>query len=122
MKMNRVISIDVDGILANFVKALMRIAIPMFPGRELNENYVTSNWNFTELFSPEEFIAIWRKIKDTEGFWLGVDSYHENVNALWDANLRGIDTYFTTSRVDTGSMSALKQTDRWFRYNNIEDQ
>ena len=110
------VAIDVDGVLANFTVAFTEVANKVYPGR-VPLNFEPHDFGFNPLFSEAELAAIWRRVKATENFWLGMNPYHDSVMALarWLIVNQDQDVYLVTSRPATMGMTVTRQTDWWIR-------
>jgi len=111
------IAIDVDGVLANFTRAFIEAVNSIWPAR-LPADYLPSDWDWTNSgLSHREISQVWRKIKKTEGFWLSLDAYSDNVGelAMWLVARKNHDIWFCTSRAEAGEMTTAKQTDIWIQ-------
>lgn len=106
--------IDMDGVLANFVRGMVGIANGIWPGR-LSSTWEPSGWNFTEEFTKEEFDRMWKIAMAKPNFWLSLDAYTENVGALkqFIDTKRNHDIWFVTARSPSEGLTVSNQTHRW---------
>ncbi len=112
------ISIDIDGVLANFVEGAVRVANNLWPNR-VPKNY---SWdNYDGVFSKEEWSIIWNEIKNDSHFWELRPTYEENVKALREflANESDHEIYYVTSRVTVTGRPVAIQTEQWLVNNSI---
>ena len=107
------ISIDMDGVLTDFVGGFRNIQRSL--GRTVPDvdpnDYDFKSWNLTK----EQFSEGFKKIKTTDGFWEKLSPYKENVTALRNF-IHGVqdqEIFFTTSRATSGGASISTQTRRW---------
>ncbi len=110
--MSKVISVDVDGVLANFTKAfaakLALVGCPTPPGFE------PYDWEFGGSgATPAQIDAAWRLVDKAVDFWLSEAPYAENMAALVDYLGGNRDVYFVTSRVPSAGMTVKNQTEAW---------
>lgn len=108
------ISIDIDGVLANFAAGLIRTANRRFRDR-LSSDYEPTDWGYGGVFNPEEWKQVWTDIKQTQDFWEHLPAYEQNLcvlkKFLYDCSEH--DIYFVTSRIATEGSTVLKQTLKW---------
>lgn len=113
--MPKTISIDVDGVLANFTKAfaakLAEVGCPTPP------DFEPTDWDFGGSgATPEQIDAAWKLVKGTYNFWRLAEAYNENRLALMDfceADKPPTDLYYVTSRVATAGNTVKQQTEGW---------
>lgn len=108
------IAIDVDGVLANFTKAMIELAAKMYPGR-VGPEYEPKDWWYSDAFSKGELNELISKAHSTPNFWFTLDPYPENVAALarWMVMQKHQDIYFCTSRMPSVGTTVAKQTSLW---------
>lgn len=107
------IGIDCDGVLCDFSESLARVANRIWPAR-IPPDYAPTSWDYEDVFSKEDWSRIWKEITATHYFWydeLPLDGMFQ-LRKFLEAT-RDIETYFITSRITTGSVSALRQTKLW---------
>jgi hypothetical protein len=109
------ISVDIDGVLADFTSAYAAVANRLYPGK-VPAGYQPSAWDWP-IITPEEDKLIWQAIDNTEDFWMGVQPHRENVRDLqdfiWTPATEGVEVYFVTSRESTVGHPVLHQTQHW---------
>lgn len=105
---------DMDGVLANFEENVYLIAEELWPGK-MPKGYKPQNWDYTDIFTKDDWNEVWIRIKQTPGFWLRQPPIPEGVDALRDyrASNKNTSIYFLTSRLPTGGESAQYQTQLW---------
>lgn len=108
------ISLDIDGVLADFTERVIDISKKLFPGRIPN-GYIPTDWNYSDVFSKEDLSAVFEKIKNTKDFWLYSLTYPENVAALsrFLSKENSFDIYFVTSRAPAAGRTVASQTRIW---------
>lgn len=108
--------IDLDGVLARFETKAVEVANKLWPGK-LPWDYVPQNWNYTDVFSAEDWDKVWIEIKQTPNFWGSIKGYVDNIHSLqsfFNYNPT-FDAYFITSRVETAGDSPLVQSFQWLQ-------
>lgn len=113
--MNTRFGIDVDGVLANFGSRVVEIANKIWPNK-LPEGYRASNWNYTDVFSKEDWNQVWQEIKQTPNFWLyspEMEGCRQLKDFLYSDDGYYSQVYFITSRAETAGDSAKVQTCQW---------
>ena len=105
------IAIDLDGVVANFVRAI----------DGLPANYEPPDWDFSDVFSREDWSKVWTRIKATENFWEKLSVYPENTTALRNflTDESGHEIYYLTSRAKTVGRAVSLQTDNWLYHNAL---
>lgn len=108
-------AVDIDGVLANFTARIAAVANTIWPGR-LRENFVPRDWNYTGIFTKEEWVQVWNQIKITPRFWFDAPPL-SGVEELWHyfgqpKNMKD-EVFFITSRVATIGNSPLVQSAEW---------
>lgn len=114
---NKVIRIgfDIDGVLADFVPAAVKIINDKWPGRA-PENFRPSDWDFSEVLKKGEWSDVWRVIRKMPSFWRGLSPIENNVSTVRDLlqfSRENVEVYYITSRVPTESGSVLVDTTQW---------
>lgn len=111
---NTKISIDLDGVLANFVYGAIKVANSLWPGK-LDFKAEPTGWDFSNLLLKEELDKVFEEIRKTEKFWYKLKPYIDNIKALqtfiWTN--KDVDVYFVTAREETIGKSVLEQTTDW---------
>ena len=111
----KTISIDVDGVLANFTKAFAAKLAEV--GCQTPPDFEPTDWNFGGSgATPEQLDAAWRLVDKTENFWRTLHVYPESVSSLhrWcDSDKAPVDLYYVTSRVPTEGATVKQQTEVW---------
>lgn len=111
------ISIDIDGVLANFDQGFVKLVNKEFPEKNIPADFSTEHWDYRQILSPEEFKNVWPKlVTDTKRFWETLNPYEDNVKALArfiPRNHKYFDIYFVTARLNTAGDSAFSQTAKW---------
>ena len=112
------IGIDVDGVLADFNEAYIRLTTQL-TGRDLfpSRPFDITTWNYPESYgyTAEEVSRVWAAIKADPFFWQGLAPYDTAEDAMRAIHLRwraNDDIYFITSRP---GIDAKKQTENWLR-------
>lgn len=108
------LSVDCDGVLADFGKAFFQMANKIWPGR-VPLDYINRHWNDLGGLSSDEQNQVWERIKGSLNWWLGLEAFHENIVALerFLVGHSGHDVYIVTSRTPSLGMSVAHQTDQW---------
>lgn len=109
------ISIDLDGILVNFMSAIRKVV-------NIPDDAIQTDWWFTEYLKKEDWTRISEKnIRTVFNFWETLSEYPENVSILrefWKNNPR-LDIYFITARDQTAGDSTLVQTCQWLKVRDL---
>ena len=107
------ICFDCDGVLANFEKNVIQVANARWPGK-LPQDYVPSDWDYTDVFNKQDWHQVWEDIKLIPDFWLREPAITEGVEALAEFRKNNKSKiWFLTSRMNTGDVSAKYQTQLW---------
>ena len=108
--------IDLDGVLADFGKQVIKTANEMWPGK-MPLDYLPQQWSYTDIFTKEEFSKLWEQIRLTDDFWQEEQPYYHAVKSLQDflEYNKKADVYFITSRVETTGESVLRQCSFWLQ-------
>jgi uncharacterized HAD superfamily protein len=110
------ISLDVDGVLANFNKGFVEQINHIWPGR-LAKDHIQKHWHDWGDLTDSEIDQVWRRIEATPNWWMTLDAYSSGVGALaiffWTNQAH--DVWLVTSRSDTLGHSTPFQTDTWIR-------
>lgn len=108
------LSVDCDGVLADFGRAFFVEANRLWPGR-IPLDYVNRYWDDLGGLSQDEQGRVWERIRATPNWWMGLDAYPENVGALSQflECHSGHDVYIVTSRATTVGMTVAYQTEQW---------
>ena len=110
--MSKTISVDVDGVLANFTKAFAAKLAEV--GCPTPEGFEPTDWDFGGSgATPAQIDAAWRLVVQTENFWVQSDYYRDNCNALARIPYSAMDVYYVTSRVPTAGYTVKIQTENW---------
>lgn len=104
---------DMDGVLTCFEKNVYLVAEFLWPGK-MPQNYIPTDWDYSDIFTKKEWNEIWTKIKTIPDFWLRQPEMPESVKALKEFRLfNNSPIWFITSRLPTGGVSARYQTQLW---------
>lgn len=108
------ISVDADGVLAQFGRGFLQMANTIWPGR-LDVNIQPKQWEDFQGLSKAEINQVWDKINTTNNFWLSLDAYTDNVAALsrFLISTKGHDVWIVTSRTPGSGLTVSKQTMIW---------
>jgi hypothetical protein len=120
------ISFDMDGVLTCFEKNVALVANERWPGK-FPEGYIPQDWDYTGMFTKEEWKQVWDDIKTIPDFWFRQPAIENNIEALRKFRETSKNPiWFITSRIPTGGVSARYQTQLWLMkykiisYNNME--
>lgn len=111
------IGFDIDGVLANFVKAYQNLTIELsgknlFTADDIN-NPPCWDWPQYRGYTEDDMAAVWHAIKRDDTFWLNLEEHSNNINAL-KAVLQDIErrheVYYVTSR---SGVNVRRQTKLW---------
>lgn len=120
--MKKIVSFDIDGVLAQFVPGFIKAVKKVFPDKQIPKNYQPSRWEFSDILTPEEFPSAWKEAVNTNNFWSTLEPYEDNVESMkrFIASQHDrFDVYYITSRVDTPGDSAFSQTSKWLIENDL---
>ncbi len=119
------ISVDVDGVLANFTAGFARVANIIAPGTfppDYDPLVHQTDWEFdkTELGVSRSLVnKTWNVIRDeAENFWLSLPTFQKEVHALHqflESAPNDLEVFFITSRVPSQGLTVLAQTQKWLR-------
>jgi len=114
------ISVDVDGVLANFTAGFARVANLIKPGTFPSDFDPMKNqdWDFNYI-GKSLVNKTWDTIRDVvENFWLGLPTCQKEVHALHqflESAPNDVEVFFVTSRVPSQGLTVLAQTQKWLR-------
>jgi 5'(3')-deoxyribonucleotidase len=108
-----IVGIDVDGVLADFVKGFFQLSRDYLhkPGLDVTE---ADNWDFVGQISESELDLIWQKIKYSTvctNWWTTLDKL-PNTDNLTKA-CQDFDVVFVTNKVSTRGFSPETQVKIW---------
>jgi 5'(3')-deoxyribonucleotidase len=108
--------IDLDGVLADFGARIIEVANKLWPGK-LAEGYVPASWDYTDVFSKEDWSSVWEEVKRTPYFWRDEQEQGEGANELSAFLMRHseAEVYYITSRIPTAGSPVLAQSSQWLR-------
>ena len=110
--MSKIVAIDLDGIIANFTDAFADVARGL--GYSLAPDYVPTDWNWAEVLSLQQIDRCWKKIQETDNWWMGVKPYPNVGDSLAILHRdENVDVYFITSRTASAGNSVLDQAICW---------
>ena len=123
----RTIGVDLDGCLSNFVHGFVRYvhktAMAVAPYPKWTEcGYEPSAWDFPEMADRELFKRCISTFHEQPNFWQNLSAYPANCDALGEflAQRKDINVIYLTARPSpTTGPSALVQTNRWLRVQNL---
>jgi hypothetical protein len=107
------ISIDLDGVMADFGAAFQQVSKRVFPGL-IPDNYRPTAWHWP-IMTKEQENEIWAAVNKVPNFWLDVRPMFTNMNELVNSAWNEDDIFFVTSRATTVGDSVLSQSTRWVR-------
>lgn len=110
------IGIDIDGVLANFNLAYIKL-LNEISGKNEPLDHQPTRWHYeAELgFTANHVTEAWKRIEESETFWHELEEIKENTDYLRDwghTPATGEEVYFITAR--PGKMVKL-QTEDWLR-------
>jgi 5'(3')-deoxyribonucleotidase len=114
------ISIDIDGVLANFTAGVIDKANKLWPGK-MPPDFVPTNWNYDGILTKDEFSKIWIEIQEDPYFWQDRPVYSGNISALqtFFENNQDHEVFYVTSRMSTSGRPVSIQTEQWLVDNHI---
>lgn len=112
--------LDLDGVFGDFGGLVKIVAGRLWPGK-LPADYVPQNWDYTDVFSKDDWNQVWIEIKKTPNFWLGEGWYIDSVASMKDfiSKHDNLEVYYITSRASTAGLSVLEQSYRWLQNREI---
>jgi hypothetical protein len=115
MSKRLIVGVDVDGVLANFVKSARSLCKQMFDGRP-PDSLVQEGWGFDSLgITPEEEDKMWKKIDSIPNWWMNHEKLPYTDSLIWlRDNARLI---FITNRKDGTGLPIEQQTALWIARN-----
>lgn len=117
------ISVDVDGVLANFTAGFARVANTIEPNTfppDYDALIHQTDWNFEDIGVPKALVnKTWDTIRDkVENFWLALPTFQKEVHELHqflESVPNDVEVFFVTSRVPSQGLTVLAQTQKWLR-------
>ncbi len=117
------ISIDVDGVLANFTAGFARVANIIEPNTfptDYDALIHQTDWNFEAIGVSKALVnKTWDTIRDrVENFWLGLTTFQKEAHELHqflESAPNDVEVFFVTSRVPSQGLTVLAQTQKWLR-------
>ncbi len=108
------LAMDIDGVLADFVGAVVPMVNRLWPGK-LPLDYQPTQYDFGDVLTRKEWHEVWHTIVGTENFWLRLRPYQDSVRALvrFLVYNQGVVMYFVTSRGTVAGMTTDVQTFEW---------
>jgi hypothetical protein len=112
--------IDLDGVFGDFGARVKVVANILWPGR-LPADYIPTNWDYTDVFTKEDWNEVWRIIKSTPDFWFYEEDYPAAVKAMRDfiTDNDDLEVYYITSRANTAGDSVLRQSYHWLHNRDL---
>lgn len=107
--------LDLDGVFGDFGEHVKQIANRIWPGK-LSDDYIPNNWDYTDIFTKEDWDKVWIEIKATPDFWFYEKHYPnavEQMQRFLRKHYREVEIYYITSRVATAGDSVLQQSSIW---------
>lgn len=106
------IGIDIDGVLCNWAQGFHNLLCDVVG--EKRPFVVPTQWDLGNTsWTPEQIDLGWEAIRNTRDWWITLEPYRDNVNALRAFFGGGDDFYYVTSRTPSDGFSVLKQTQHW---------
>ena len=120
MHKNKIIAIDIDGVLANFHYSFSKVANELFdtPIVENIEDVEAYRWEDWHSLNKYQCNKVWNHIdKYVDDFWLNAKPLVDNsiFRRLKNLELHNIMIYFVTTRQDTAGDPVLHQTIKWIK-------
>ena len=114
----KTIIFDVDGVLADFVKAFVKTAQLYWPKIRSTDTRSQKTWSFQPLMTEMQEAAVWVKVYHSRYFWQRIETLvgspiFARIDALAQENL----VYFVTDRASR--YNAQRQTYYWLEQNGI---
>lgn len=115
------VGIDIDGVLADFVSAMVDVIRYKMGITSLPENYRPSDWSWlSSNISAGTMKEAWRIIDQTEDFWMKLQPIYPNIENMKKFFLKhadkDFDIYFITARNEGAGRSVKTQSESWLRY------
>lgn len=121
------VGIDVDGVLACFDPAFVKVMIEVTGedrfGKDVEDlDHFPPIWDFPQLYgyTDEQCKAVWKEIHARRGFWQNLNPQPDAADAIRDLSRfrdAGHEVYFVTDR---GGVQAKRQTEDWLRDHGME--
>lgn len=114
------VGIDIDGVLADFTTAFVKVLREKLH-IDIPAEYVPQDWGWISAnLPPKAMDRAWRIIDTQEDFWLGLSPMMPNVLDLeWffkEHAGKDFDVYFITARKDGAGHSVKSQSEVWLRH------
>lgn len=112
-------AVDIDGVLADFNGEVIKMANRLF-NKNLPANFVTQNWNYSDILTPDEWTQVWDALMSIEDFWLGLAALPgtRELHAFLAQN-HDAQVYFITSRKQPKGQSTIMQTTQWLEQRGL---
>jgi hypothetical protein len=113
------LAVDLDGILVNWVHGFLAYYNSL---HRTTENFEPSSWDFMKELPRPEFQQAITTFYQVELFWQRLPAYVKNCDAMRDflADRPNVNvTYLTARPSPSTGPSALVQTNRWLRAQNL---
>lgn len=108
------ISLDCDGVLADFSKLAIDVIREMFVP-DLPPDYVHTAWSFSDILSEDQWKMVFGRMLATPQMWAELEPFEENCQALREyiSSYGEDDVYFLTSRPACNGGSPVSMTGLW---------
>lgn len=108
------ITIDCDGVLADFNTGFIAEANKIWPGR-IPADYVKPGYDEWDGLTRAEIAQVWERIDNTPNWWLTLNALPDEVGELARFLLtqRDQDIHICTARKEGAGMTVAKQTKAW---------
>jgi hypothetical protein len=116
------ISIDLDGVLSDFMTAAIDVTRRLHPGK-IPDDYICTKYHFADL-PKGVFDSVFKDMLASENLWMKMPVLEENVEALRnhvDEHGGGL-VHFLTCRSPSTGYSTEKQTKLWLSINGLPDK
>lgn len=120
------LAVDIDGVLANFIKALYDGCNKCWPGL-IEPDYVQHDWALTDKLQPDMMERVWKQLHDDSGLWMnlsalpGAEQLRRHLN-YGGYRGRNENILYVTQRLDTAhcySNTALWDTNWWLQQQGL---
>lgn len=108
------ISFDLDGVVCDFMTAAIDAARLRFRP-DIPKGYHTTNYDFTEIITAEQWHSTFQYLLDQDQFWTTLKPFQENVDAILEyCSAHGEEgIYFCTARTPCAGGSLASMTQLW---------
>lgn len=123
--MRKTISVDIDGVLAQFARAFVGVVKSLYPEKNLSSDFEPNDWFYAEILNEAECKEALHAVFNVPYLWSGLEPYQDNLTALQrfvgsNELSSAFNLYYVTARAETPGDSAVELTSRWLHRHFIK--